>query len=141
MATTTTSPTNSARTVTGLIGFAVLFSLLGVEIKVATGQSTNKLGTGLGEGGTIIVGGFIAAALLTALSGAGEAGRQFSVGLATVTMVTATLVYGKPVWDSLNTIVGGKPTGATADTGNTTATTPSTDTTDSAVLTAVSLGG
>jgi hypothetical protein len=127
---TVTSPTNSARTVVGLIGFAVLFSLIGNEIQIANGTKSNKLANGLDKGATIIIGGFVAAALLTALTGAGEAGRKFAVGLSVVTMVTATLVYGGPVWVAIqNAEVSGSSTGGTKPTGNTAATSPSTPTT------------
>lgn len=125
MATTTTQPTNNARTVAGLMAIAVAFSLLGNEIKVANGASKDKLSSGLSKGATIIVGGFIAGGLLIGVSGAGEAGRKFSVGLATVVAVTSLLVYGKPVWDGISNVVGGTPTtptGATAATANTTPT-------------------
>lgn len=155
MATTTTSPNNSARTVVGLIGFAVLFSLIGNEINIAqaktptpgttgygatapgvtvtsSGQAVGgKFANGLDKGAVIIIGGFVAAALLTALSGAGDAGRKFSVGLATVTAATSALVYGGPVWNALNNVVGGNPT---TPTGATTATTPTTGTATAVAL-------
>jgi hypothetical protein len=116
---TITSPTNSARSVAGLMGFTVVFALLGHEIDVANGGSKDKLANGVSTGGVIIIGGLIAAALLTALTGAGEAGRKFAVGLAGVSAATATLVYGKPVWDGISNIVGGKPTAPLGSTGNT----------------------
>lgn len=146
MATTVTSPNNSARTVVGLIGFAVLFSLIGNEVQIAqsappkpgqtgygvvpiggtvtaSGQAVGgKFANGLDKGAVILIGGFVAAALLTALSGAGDAGRRFSVGLATVTAVSSALVYGGPVWGALNNIVGGKPSTPTGATGATTPT-------------------
>lgn len=122
--TTTTSPTNSARTVAGLMGFTVLFSLIGNEVNVAQGNASNKLSNGLDKGATIIIGGFVAAALLTALTGAGEAGRKFAVGLAGVTLATSALVYGGPVWRAIAAIVSDagastNPTGGTKPTGNT----------------------
>jgi hypothetical protein len=161
VATTTTQPNNSARTVVGLIGFAVLFSLVGNEIQIAQasapgpGQSGygvvapgvtvtpegqpvgGKFANGLDKGAVIIIGGFVAAALLTALSGAGDAGRRFSVGLATVTAVTSALVYGGPVWQALGNVVGGK---ATTPTGATGATTPTSGTATAVALTSV-VGG
>jgi hypothetical protein len=120
MARTVTAPTNSARSVAGLMGFAVGFSLLGNEINVAKGAKPDKLASGLDKGATIMVGGFVAAALLTALTGAGEAGRKFAVGLAGVTAATSLLVYGGPVWQLLGNLVGSKGnTGATTPTSNT----------------------
>lgn len=123
-----TSPTNSARTVAGLMGISVLFALIGNEINTGTnGGKPKKLANGMDKGATIIIGGFIAAGLLTALTGAGEAGRKFAVGLAGVTAATTVLVYGKPVWDVISVMVGGKATGGTGGTkatGATTATAP-----------------
>lgn len=124
MATTVTSPTNSARSVAGLMGFAVLFSLIGNEVDVAQGNASNKLSNGLDKGATIIIGGFVAAALLTALTGAGETGRKFAVGLAGVTLATSALVYGGPVWRAISAVVGSpgassRPTADTAPTANT----------------------
>lgn len=121
MATTTTQPTSNARTVAGLMGFVVLFALIGNEVQIAQGNKPNKLSNGLDKGATIMIGGTIAAGLLIATSGAGEAGRKFSVGLATVAAVTAALVYGAPVWTVVNGIVGGK---ATTPTSGTSATAP-----------------
>lgn len=138
MATTTTQPTNNARTVAGLMATAVLFSLIGNEIQVAKGASNDKLSSGLSKAATIIVGGFIAGGLLIGVSGAGEAGRRFSVGLATVVAVTSLLVYGKPVWDGINTIVSGTPTKPTGATG---ATTPTQGTATAVALTNVLPGG
>lgn len=132
--TTTTSPTNSARTVVGLMGFAVLFSLIGNEIQIANGTKQAKLSSGLDKGATIIIGGLIASALLTALTGAGEAGRRFAVGLSVVTATTATLVFGGPVWSALNAVVNGGNTGTTKPTGNTAATTPTQGTATAAAL-------
>lgn len=170
---TITNPTNSARTVFGLMGFAVIFSLIGNEVAIAQGppnkpgqlgygaaivpvnQQTGQplgggtlgkspAGVGFGTGAVIIIGGFVAAALLVALSGAGEAGRKFSVGLASVSATTSVLVYGGPAWGALNRIVNGKATGATTPTANTGATTPSAPTsgTDTIVAVApIALGG
>lgn len=153
MPTTVTSPTNSARTVTGLMTLSVLFALVGNEIQIAgattptqgqtgfgavapgvtvtsTGRAVgkNKFANGMDKGATIIVGGFIAAALLVALTGAGEAGRKFAVGLAVVTTATSLLVYGAPVWNALAGAVGGKPTGSTSSTKPTANTAPTSGT-------------
>jgi hypothetical protein len=121
MDTTTTQPTSNARTVAGLMGFVVLFALIGNEVQIAQGNKPQKLSSGLDKGATIMIGGTIATGLLIATSGAGDAGRKFSVGLATVAAVTAALVYGAPVWQAISGIVGGK---ATTPTGSTGASTP-----------------
>ena len=98
------------------MGVAVVFALIGNEIKIAKHPPDPKNPAGpaasvLTESGTIIFGGFTAAAALTLLSHAGEGGRQFAVGLAAVTMLTSVLVYGGPVWKALGAATGqSKPT-------------------------------
>lgn len=99
-----------SRTVFGLMAFAVLFSLIGNEIKVAQGQSKDQLSSGVTVAGRIIIGGFFATSILVLLSHAGDEGRQVATGLAAVTTLTATLVYGGPVWDSANKLFGSTPT-------------------------------
>jgi hypothetical protein len=133
-----TSPTNSARTVAGLMAFAVLFSLAGNEIDILTGNKPNPYGLGAYDRGVVIIlGGFTGAALLVALTGAGESGRKFGVGLAGVTAASSLLVYGGPVWRALSTVVGGKPTGATKATGATKPTAPTRGTSTVVALTNV----
>jgi hypothetical protein len=123
--TTRTKATEGSGTVVALMGITVLFALIGNEIE---GLSENGKGTGttgsdrLTKSGTIIVGGVVGTALLTLLTHAGDTGRQFAVGLALVTMATATLVYGGPVWDTMNNAFGSKPTGTTGVTTPTTTT-------------------
>jgi hypothetical protein len=95
------------------MGITVLFSLIGNELKnTPSTPGADKLTTG----GKIILGGAVATTALTLLSHAGNAGRQFSVGLASVAMVTSTLVYGGPVWTALSKLFGSKPTGSTGGT-------------------------
>jgi len=120
--TTLTAP---GRLIFGLMVFTIAFSLVGGEIEGAQGkkQTVNPF--------MIIFGGTVATSLLVLLSHAGEAGENFATGLATVTFVTASLVYGKPVWDAANKAFGSTPTTPIA------ATTPSTPTTPAAGVAAV----
>lgn len=79
----------------------------------------------------VILGGSLATAMLVGLAELGEPGEKLGVGLATITVIAATLVYGGPVWTALGKAVGsqgpgGTPTGSTGNTGNTTPTTPTT---------------
>ena len=121
-ASTTVSKTGG-REVFGFMSVAVVFAIIGNEIKVA--KSPAKAATGavpsvLTDSGAIIFGGFTAAAALTLLSHAGEGGRQFAVGLAAVTMLSSMLVYGGPVWEALATATGrSKPTRGTTPTAPT----------------------
>ena len=113
--------TTGAREVFGYMGVAVVFALIGNEIKVAKHppDSKNPLQSTsvLTDSGTIIFGGFTAAAALTLLSHAGDGGRQLAVGLAAVTMLSSVLVYGGPVWKALGALTGqSKPTRATSPT-------------------------
>lgn len=142
MAITQTTDAPGGRTIFALMFFAVGFSLLGNEIKVAqaakpyTGDGpANPLATGpsavaggITTAGRIILGGFFATTLLIMLSHAGNPGREWAVGLAGVTMVAAVFVYGGPVWSEANKLFGSTPTtplastSATAPTGTTTTT-------------------
>ena len=120
------SATNGARTIFGFLGVAVIFALIGNEIK-----PTAKTAPGvLTDSGAIIFGGFTAAAALTLISHAGEGGNQLAVGLAAVTMVSSVLVYGGPVWKALGNIAGSskptKPTNALGGNGAGTTITPPT---------------
>jgi hypothetical protein len=114
--------------------FTVVFALIGNEIEHINGDSppaTGKSTDGVTSAGRIIIGGTIAATLLTLLSHAGPPGRQAAFGLATITFVTATLVYGGPVWNALASTVGNAPGGIP-----TTSTTPTTPTQGAVATTA-----
>ena len=102
------SATNGARTIFGFLGVAVIFALIGNEIKPTTKTAPGVLT----DSGAIIFGGFTAAAALTLISHAGEGGNQLAVGLAAVTMVSSVLVYGGPVWKPTNAL-GGNGAGTT----------------------------
>jgi hypothetical protein len=114
---TKTSTDSDARIIAALMFFTVAFSLVGNEIK-----GNNKTGGLITEPAKIVFGGTAATATLVLLSHAGDAGRQFAIGLAVVTFTTSALVYGAPVWRSISSIAG-RP-GAVAR--NSTPTTPST---------------
>ena len=151
MPTTTVTNTANGKLVVGLMGTTIVFSVIGAELQAFVGPTATQVGLHSGPGGTgavagstgavrIIIGGTVATALLVGLTHAGNAGRQFAVGLALVSMVTATLVYGGPVWVALNSMFGVKPTGGTAATTPTTPTTPGTNTGQSAAIVAMNLG-
>ena len=117
------TPTAGSRTIFGLMAFAVLFSLVGNEIKsfqsVPT-ASKNPVSTGV----RIIIGGFAGSMVLILVSKAGEPGRKFAVGTASVVTVAAVFVYGGPVWKALAGVFGSQPTKPTgATTGGTSPTT------------------
>jgi hypothetical protein len=133
---TTTQQTNSpgGRTIFALMFFAIGFSLLGNEIKVVHAASTpasqkahgNPVNSvvdagakGVTVSGRIILGGFVATALLVMLSHAGNPGREWAVGLATVTTIASATVspYAMPVWSELSHLFGSTPTGTTGSTG------------------------
>ncbi len=128
--------TEGAPTVVALMGVTVVFALIGNELDILAGTTKpGKPGGGnvITAGGKIIVGGFVATTLLVLLTHAGEVGRQTALGLALVTMVTTTLVYGGPVWLAMNNAFGSSgstPTtpnaipSPTAPTGNTSTTNP-----------------
>lgn len=125
---------NATRKVVGLMAVAVIFSLVGNEIKNAEqGASPGQKAAGtLSTGAKIIIGGTIATAILSFATEAGPAGQQFGVGIATVAVVTSLFVSGAPVWHAISNIVGNtKTTGTTGTTAgyNTTAITATTATT------------
>ena len=133
----TITDTTPARTITMLMAFTVGFALLGHEIDVANAKTTkaspNKVATGVTVGGRIILGGFLAGGVLIGLSHAGAPGAELAEGLALVSMATAVLVFGGPVWSVLGRVVGtsapttptvpNAPASATAPAGQTTPTT------------------
>ena len=131
--------------IVGLMGITVVFALVGSEIaalekpNASTAGHLVQQGTGAAK---VLVGGTLATTALVLLAHGGDAGRQFATGLALVSMVTATLVYGGPVWAAISRSVGapaGAPgTGSTTPTGNTT---PATNTTASVGTLALTLGG
>jgi hypothetical protein len=111
----------ATRKVVGLMAFAVIFSVVGLELKRnQQGQSAPSQGAGLSGPAKIILGGTIATALLSFLAEAGAAGEQIGVGLAGITAVTAMLVTGGPVWTGIGNLFGGAqgatPTGQTGAT-------------------------
>jgi hypothetical protein len=114
--------TAPGRLIFGLMIFTVAFSVVGGEIEQANGKkpTLNPL--------LIIFGGTMATSLLTLISHAGQAGETFATGVALVTFTTASLVYGRPVWDAANKAFGSKPTAPVAAATPTTPTTTPTQT-------------
>lgn len=143
---------NAGRTILALMTVTVIFSLIGDEISakpkpgqtgygaVAPGHTVNALGQAQGASINpfmIILGGTLAAGVLTLIAHAGEAGEKLGVGLALLAMLTSTLVYGKPVWDAANNAFGSTPT---AGSGATTPTTGTSTVTALAQGTAAGIG-
>lgn len=127
--TTTTRAQEDTRTITALMVTAVVFSLIGHEIKsiggAAKGQNQPNGKDPITTGGRIIVGGAVATTLLLLLAHAGEGGKDFAFALAIVTFATTTLVYGGPVWLSISGALSGTPGDQpTASTASTTPTQP-----------------
>lgn len=128
---------------------AVLFSVIGAEIRNVQATSTpGTQTTGLAkpkapaspnvpglfyEPPLIFLAGTVATAGLVLLTDTGSVGETLGVGLAGLSMVTALLVNGGPVWRAIGGAVGSKPT---TPLGSTTGTTPSTSTTSALVTTA-----
>jgi hypothetical protein len=111
---------NASRKVVGLMALAVIFSVIGQELKAKEGGA--KPVGGLSGPAKTILGGTIATALLSFLAEAGSTGQQLGVGLASVACVTAVFVNGAPVWKGISNLFGGTPTTPlTASTASTTA--------------------
>lgn len=77
----------------------------------------------------VILGGSIATALLVGMAELGEPGERLGLGFATIAVISATLVYGGPVWSVISKAVsptgkGGTSTPPTNPTGLTGQTSP-----------------
>ena len=125
MATTTTLPTGNARTVAGFMAIAIVFTVIGIEIK---GEAKTSNPT-FSQPFVVIAGGTFATGILALIAEAGDTGRQFAIGLAGLALVTAVLVNGGPVWKAAEKLVGGTNTGTTTPIATPTTATPTTATT------------
>lgn len=108
---------NGDKQILGLMGFGMIFSLVGAEISKAKAPSGSTASKGaLSEPVVIILGGTIATALLMFIADLGPNGALIGKGLAGVSCATGVLVNGKPVWDGINNLLG-KPGGNTSAVG------------------------
>lgn len=111
--------TNTTRRIVGLMAFAVVFSVIGAEIKKTAAPAPTGPAPLISGPAKIILGGTVAAALLSLLAESTEAAQDWAVGLAGVATVTAVLINGAPVWSALNRIFGSAASGSTGPTGPT----------------------
>lgn len=117
---TLSAPTGNARTVAGLMGVAMIFSVIGAEVKALNPPKGGvQLPKAFSEPFVILAGGTIATVFLVLISDLGDTGRQFAVGLAGLAAVTAVLVNGAPVWTAILNLTSSKPTAPTAVTATT----------------------
>ena len=98
-----------------------LFSLVGEYADPRPGTKANPF--------RVILGGSIATALLVGMAELGEAGEKLGQGLATIAVLSATLVYGKPVWTTISKALstqgqGGQSTFSSQPTAPTSPTAP-----------------
>ena len=103
---------SGVRSIVGFMGIAVIFAVIGNEIEHpkpagAAKAGGNVAGSTFTRDTTIILGGFTGAAVLSIVAKAGDAGQQFAVGLAAVTMVSSMIFYGAPVWKAVAGATGG----------------------------------
>lgn len=105
------SPT---RTVVGLMGAAVVFSLVGAEIKIQKTTSGNDAKATYTKPITIILGGSIATLILTLMAESGQGGAKLATGIAGLTATSAILIEGAPVWQLITSITSGKNSGITS---------------------------
>jgi hypothetical protein len=88
------------RTIAALVTFASAFALVGVEVKSSKGvHHANPA--------TVIIGGGVAAVILTLISHAGETGKSMAMGLAIVTFASSFLINGGPVTSAITNLTGG----------------------------------
>jgi hypothetical protein len=108
---TISAPTGNARSVVGLMGVAMIFSVIGAEVKALNPKTGgSKVGQAFSEPFVIIGGGTIATTFLVLIAGAGETGRNFAVGLSALAAIAAVLVNGGPVWTAIDNFLQAKPT-------------------------------
>lgn len=128
--TTTTSSSETTvkaakRTITGLMVFGGIFAVIGNEIRAAEAPGVAHKGY-VTEPAKIFLGVTAGGTLLLLLANAGKPGRELATGLAVLTFLSSTLVFGGPVWDWLGGLFrnqpGGSPTGSTSSTLATTPT-------------------
>lgn len=98
------------RRILGLMAIAVIFALLGDEIEKVTNASQHPSTSPsiLSSGAKIMLGGTFASVILMITAEVGDDAAQLSQGLAGVACVTSLLVKGKPVWDGIIALEGGK---------------------------------
>jgi hypothetical protein len=96
----------NARKIFGFMGFAVVFSVIGAEVRTIDSGAASASSI-LDKPPVIFLGGAIAAALLVLLADTGEAGEQLGTGLALITLITSTLVNGAPVWNAITKLTSG----------------------------------
>lgn len=127
---------NRGGTIVALMFFGGLFALFGDASKKGV-----SIPNEIEAGAKIVVGGVVATSLLLLLSHAGEGGREAAVGLALVTFLTTTLVYGGPAWNALTGYFGSQPTGMTGTTGATASTAQSAQAQNAPVIDAAAVTG
>jgi hypothetical protein len=102
------NPSSGARQIVGAMTVTMLFAVINQYVDPKKTPDPFK----------IFLGGFAATAILVGMTEAGEGAAELGVGLAYLTVMAATLVYGGPVWKVLSTKLGVKtaPTKPTAPT-------------------------
>ena len=122
----TISESPSARTIAGFMGFAMIFSIVGAEIRsIHPAKGAKPTGALFTEPVLIFLGGTVATAILVLIADTGDSARQVAVAFAGLSLLTAALVNGGPVWSALGSTFGAKSTGSTGTTGTTPVTTSS----------------
>lgn len=102
------APAQPQRVIVGTMAFAVVFTLLGLELKAAKGGAAKGKVTPV----TVIIGGGVATIVLLVVSHAGDPGAELAEGLAVVTVVASVLGSGGPVWEWVSKLVGAHPAAA-----------------------------
>jgi len=120
---TVSTPTFSGdtRTIAALVTFASAFALVGVEVKASKGVTH-------ANPATVIIGGGVAAVILTLISHAGEAGKSMAMGLAIVTFTSSLVINGGPVASAVTSLTGGgsRPSTSAANSAPSQPSTPTT---------------
>lgn len=121
-------PGTATPKIVGYMAVAVMFTVVSYEID-GTGKKFSPAKS--------ILGGTLAAGMLSVLAETGQVGATLGVGLAATAMASAVLINGKPVWDWVSKQFGAQPATPAA----TTTTLATTTTTNPATTPAAAISG
>jgi hypothetical protein len=91
-----------------LVAMAVtaIFATVGEYSRPAAHQTGPAAKTSAPDPFRILLGAGLATIILIGVAELGEGPSEFAWGLAVIAALTATLVYGKPTWDLISSLVG-----------------------------------
>ena len=110
---------NAQRKIVAAMVVTGLFALVGEYANPQKNTHANPQKNTHPDPFRVILGGSIATALLVGMAELGEPAEKLAAGLATIAVLSATLVYGGPVWKAIAAAVQSKGQGGTPTTPTT----------------------